>query len=70
MIIYSDSFYIGDNGNGYNLDVRDVICSNCHNIIDRQEKYRGIDKDYKFSNTNKSKWKNCPYCGKFLYEEE
>jgi DNA-directed RNA polymerase subunit RPC12/RpoP len=62
-MIYSDSFYISDNGNGYALDIRYAICSSCHKTIDRQEKYRNIDKDFGFSSNEKREWKNCPYCG-------
>lgn len=67
MLIYSKPFYIQDNGNGYDLDVRDSICSNCHQVIDRQEKYRNIYKEFRFSDTDKGNWKFCPYCGKDLY---
>ena len=62
-MIYSNSFYIKDNGNGYSLDERDAICLGCHKVIDRQEKYRDIDKDFNFSNNEKKTWKHCPYCG-------
>jgi DNA-directed RNA polymerase subunit RPC12/RpoP len=62
-MIYSNPFYISDNGNGYDLDVRDAICSGCGKIIDRQEKYRKIDKDFHFSDNQKKEWKFCPYCG-------
>lgn len=66
MLIYSNPFYVEDNGNGYSLQVRDAICSNCHKVIDRQEKYNG-DSTFGFSDNNKSKWKFCPNCGKKLY---
>lgn len=69
MFIYSNSFCTEDNGNGYTVDERDAICSNCHKIIDRQIKYRGIDKDFKFSIKEKDEYKNCPYCGEKLYDE-
>ncbi len=65
MLLYSNPFYIVGNGN-YDLDQRDAICSKCHFIIDRQEKYRNIDKDFKFSSKEKSKWEYCPYCGEKL----
>lgn len=67
MLIYSGSFYVEDNGNGYDLDERDAICSKCNNIIDRQEKYRGIYKGWKFSDSKKDAWRHCPYCGENLY---
>jgi DNA-directed RNA polymerase subunit RPC12/RpoP len=66
MITYSNPTYVSDNGNGYDLDERDAICSNCHKVIDRQEKYRGIDKRFGFSDNEKKKWKYCPYCGEKL----
>jgi len=66
MFIYSNSFYIEDNGNGYDLDERDAICSNCHKVIDRQVKYRGIDTEFKFSVKAKEEWEHCPYCGERL----
>jgi len=69
MLIYSDSFYIDDNGSGYSLDVRDAICSNCYKVVDRQKKYRGINEDFDFSSNEKKEWKSCPYCGTSLYEE-
>lgn len=62
-MIYSNSFYIKNNGNGYSLDVRDAICSNCHKVIDRQEKYTDIHKEFRFSNDEKQNYKFCPYCG-------
>lgn len=62
-MIYSNPFYIEDNGNGYSLYERDAICSNCHRVIDRQVKYKGIDGDFGFSSNEKKEWKNCPYCG-------
>lgn len=65
MLIYSNPFYAGEE-NGYDLDERDAICSNCHEVIDRQRKYRGIDKEFKFSRNNKDKWKHCPFCGEKL----
>jgi DNA-directed RNA polymerase subunit RPC12/RpoP len=68
MLLFSNSFYTADNGSGYALDERDAICSKCHNVVDRQEKYRGINEDYKFSSNEKSKWNNCPYCGEKLFE--
>ena len=61
-MIYSNPFYISDNGNGYSLYERDVICSNCHKVIDRQVKYRDY-KEFGFSSNEKSEWKYCPYCG-------
>ncbi|MDD4779198.1 MAG: hypothetical protein PHT02_01150 [Tissierellia bacterium] len=63
MLVYSNSFYIADNGNGYSLDVRDAICSNCHKVIDRQKKYKNMDSDFGFSDNEKREWKYCPYCG-------
>jgi DNA-directed RNA polymerase subunit RPC12/RpoP len=68
MLVYSNPVYISDNGNGYSLDVRDVICSNCGKVIDRQEKYRNIYKDFAFSENEKEQWKFCPYCGEKLYK--
>lgn len=62
MLIYSNSFYIKNNGNGYDLDIRDAICSTCHKVIDRQEKYRG-EEEFGFSSSEKRDWKHCPYCG-------
>jgi hypothetical protein len=67
MLIYSESHYVANNGNGYSLDERDAICSNCHNAIDRQEKYRGVDKSFGFSESEKKAWRYCPYCGTELY---
>jgi DNA-directed RNA polymerase subunit RPC12/RpoP len=63
MLIYSNSFYIEDNGNGYDLDERDAICSKCHKVIDRQVKYRGTSEDFGFSTKEKEEYKYCPYCG-------
>jgi len=65
-MIYSNPFYIKDNGNGYSLYIRDAICTKCHKIIDRQEKYEKIDSDFGFSNNEKKEWKHCPYCGEKL----
>lgn len=65
MLIFSNPFYIDDDGNGYALDERDAICASCHKIIDRQKKYRGVDTEFKFD-TNKIEWKYCPYCGEKL----
>ena len=62
-MIYSNPFYTDDNGNGYSLYERDAICLNCHKVIDRQKKYKNIDKDFNFSDNEKKNWKNCPYCG-------
>jgi DNA-directed RNA polymerase subunit RPC12/RpoP len=70
MLIYSDSFYAKSNGNGYDLDERDAICSNCNNILDRQIKYRTIDTKFRFSTNEKDKWRNCPYCGEKLEVEK
>lgn len=67
MLIYSNPFYIKDNGNGYDLDERDAICSNCKKVIDRQKKYRNIDDTFKFSKREKEEWKYCPFCGEKLY---
>lgn len=70
MLIYSNSFYIKDNGNGYDLDVRDAICSKCHKIIDRQESYRMMKPiEFCFSTREKEEWLYCPRCGENLYEE-
>jgi uncharacterized protein with PIN domain len=66
MFIYSNSFFIEDNGNGFSLDERDAICSNCKKVLDRQQKYKNIDKKFKFSDKEKNEWKYCPYCGKKL----
>ena len=65
MLIYSNPFYINDNGNGYSLDERDAICSDCYKVIDRQQKYSGW-KYFKFSNTYKKQFKFCPFCGSKL----
>lgn len=65
MLIYSNSFYVKDNGNGYDLDERDAICSKCYNIVDRQEKYGGT-KLWKFSDSKKETWRHCPFCGESL----
>jgi DNA-directed RNA polymerase subunit RPC12/RpoP len=62
-MIYSNSFYIKNNGNGYELETRDAICSKCHRVIDRQTKYKGIDKEFNMSTNEKREWNNCPYCG-------
>ena len=67
MLIYSNSFYVADNGNGYDLDVRDAICVSCKTVLDRQERYRGINKDYVFTK-EKREWKYCPFCGQSLDE--
>jgi hypothetical protein len=66
MLICSNPFYVNDNGNGYSLDVRDVICSECHIVIDRQKKYKG-NKDFEFSDNYKKDFKYCPFCGSGLY---
>lgn len=68
MIIYGSTSYIEDNGNGYDLDVRDALCSKCHNLIDKQEKYRGIDDEWRFSKKEKELWEYCPLCGEGLYD--
>jgi predicted RNA-binding Zn-ribbon protein involved in translation (DUF1610 family) len=68
MLVYSNPVYIDDNGNGYDLDVRDAICTKCGKVIDRQEKYRGIYKDFGFSTREKHEWKYCPFCGEKLYD--
>ena len=67
MLIYGNSFFIEDNGNGYAIEERDAICTNCGNIVDRQVKYVSIDKQFPFSDIKKVLWKNCPYCGEKLY---
>jgi DNA-directed RNA polymerase subunit RPC12/RpoP len=69
VLIFSDSFYIKDNGNGYALDTRDAICSKCYQIIDRQVKYRDYNKEFQFSVTEKGQWKHCPYCGERLVDK-
>jgi hypothetical protein len=63
MLVYSNPHYIEDNGNGYALDERDAICSNCGKVIDRQKKYRKVDKEFGFSEREKDEWKYCPFCG-------
>lgn len=68
-MIYSNPFYIKNNGNGYSLHERDAICENCHKVIDRQQKYEGIDVDFKFSEREKKDFKHCPYCGIKLYTD-
>ena len=65
MLIYSNEFYISNNGNGYELYERDAICGNCGYVLDRQERYKG-NKDFTFSETIKTKWKFCPVCGEKL----
>lgn len=65
-MIYSNPFYIEDNGNGYSLYERDAICSKCHKVIDRQVKYKDIDNKFKFSTTEKQGYLHCPYCGAYL----
>ena len=67
MLVYSNSFYIKDNGNGYSLHIRDAICSNCGKIIGRQEKYERMYKEFAFSNREKAEWGYCPYCASKLY---
>lgn len=62
-MIYSNPFYIKNNGNGYSLDVRNAIYSGCFKVIDRQQKYTSIDKEFGFSNNEKKEYKFCPYCG-------
>jgi predicted RNA-binding Zn-ribbon protein involved in translation (DUF1610 family) len=66
MLVYSNPHYIADNGNGYNLDERDAICTNCGKVIDRQQKYSGW-KEFGFSEREKKEWKYCPFCGEKLY---
>jgi len=67
MLIYSNPFYIEDNGNGYDLDLRDAICRNCLKVLGRQENYRDIDEKFKFPEREKNEYKFCPYCGEELY---
>jgi RNA polymerase subunit RPABC4/transcription elongation factor Spt4 len=61
-MIYSNPFYIKDNGNGYSLYQRDAICEKCHRVIDRQEKYESY-MDFDFTSSEKREYKFCPYCG-------
>lgn len=67
MLIYSNSFYIEDNGAGYDLDVRDAICNSCGKVFCRQEKYRGISREWTFAKSGYDAFRYCPYCGKSLY---
>jgi len=68
MLFYSGPFYTEDNGSGYDLDERDAICTRCGKLIDRQVKYRGIDKEFKFSSNEKREWEYCPFCGEKLHD--
>lgn len=68
MLIYSNPFYITDNGNGYDLDVRDAICASCNTVIDRQERYRGKNKEWMFGK-DKKEWRFCPFCGEKLFDD-
>jgi hypothetical protein len=72
MLIYSDSFYVADNGNGYSLNKRDAICSKCHKVVGRQEKYDVFDTEFKFKidDCEKKDWRFCPFCGKPLYDNK
>lgn len=45
LIIYSNSFFREENG--YEIEERDIICSSCHIVIDRQKKYKNIDSNFK-----------------------
>ena len=66
MLVYGKSFCIRDNVNGHEVEFRDAICSSCQGVVDRQQKYRGIDKEFRFSSADKKNWKFCPNCGKEL----
>jgi hypothetical protein len=65
MLRCGDETYIQDNGNGYDLYTRQVVCSNCIKVIGKQEKYCGIDKDFKFTQ-RQDLWDFCPFCGEKL----
>ena len=46
----------------YDREVRDVICSNCGNVIGEQVKYV-IWEEFGFVDAEKDNYICCPYCG-------
>jgi len=67
MLFYGKPFKIDSGGWGeHSLKVRDVVCMNCYNTIDKQKAW-DKNKEYVFSSSEKNEWKFCPYCGENFY---
>ena len=64
MLVYSSerfvAAYVG--ACSYDRDVREAICASCGKSIGEQVKYY-MDKRFTFKDTEKNRYKFCPYCG-------